>query len=50
MAVLKVVNYGNPILRKVCEPVRDFAKLDAIIADMFAVCFRIVFQVLLQKL
>ena len=35
MAVLKVVNYGNPILRKVCEPVRDFAKLDAIIADMF---------------
>ena len=35
MAVLKVVNYGNPILRKVCEPVRDFAKLNAIIADMF---------------
>jgi len=35
MAVLKVVNYGNPILRKVCEPVKDFAKLDAIIADMF---------------
>ena len=35
MAVLKVVNYGNPILRKVCEPVRDFAKLDSIISDMF---------------
>ena len=35
MAVLKVVNYGNPILRKVCEHVKDFAKLDAIIADMF---------------
>ena len=35
MAVLKVVNYGNPILRKVCEPVKDFAKLDGIIADMF---------------
>ena len=35
MAVLKVVNYGNPILRKVCEPVKDFAKLDTIVADMF---------------
>ena len=35
MAVLKVVNYGNPILRKVCEHVKDFANLDAIIADMF---------------
>ena len=35
MAVLKVVNYGNPILRKICEPVKDFAKLDTIIADMF---------------
>ena len=35
MAVLKVVNYGNPILRKVCEPVKDFTNLDAIIVDMF---------------
>ena len=35
MAVLKVVNYGNPILRKVCEPVKDFTKLDAIVEDMF---------------
>ena len=35
MAVLKVVNYGNPILRKVCESVKDFTKLDAIIVDMF---------------
>ena len=34
MAVLKVVNYGNPILRKVCEPVKDFTKLDTIGADM----------------
>jgi peptide deformylase len=35
MAVLKVVNYGNPILRKVCESVKDFTKLDAIVIDMF---------------
>ena len=35
MAVLKVVNYGNPILRKVCEPVKDFTKLDAVVDDMF---------------
>ena len=35
MAVLEVVNYGNPILRKVCEPVKDFKKLDAVVDDMF---------------
>ena len=35
MAVLKVVNYGNPILRKVCEPVKDFTKLNGIVEDMF---------------
>ena len=35
MAVLKVVNYGNPILRKVCESVEDFTKLDSIVDDMF---------------
>ena len=35
MAVLEVVNYGNPILRKVCEPVKDFTKLDAVVDDMF---------------
>ena len=35
MGVLEVVNYGNPILRKVCEPVSDFTKLDAIVVDMF---------------
>ena len=35
MAVLEVVNYGNPILRKVCEPVKDFTELDAVIGDMF---------------
>ena len=35
MAVLKVVNYGNPILRKVCEPVKDFTQLNGILEDMF---------------
>ena len=35
MAVLEVVNYGNPILRKVCETVKDFTKLDSIVNDMF---------------
>ena len=35
MAVLEVVNYGNPILRKVCEPVKDFTNLDAVVDDMF---------------
>ena len=35
MAVLEVVNYGNPILRKVCEPVKDFTNLDFIVDDMF---------------
>ena len=35
MAVLEVVNYGNPILRKVCEPVKDFTNLDSIVDDMF---------------
>ena len=35
MAVLEVVNYGNPILRKVCEPVKDFTKLNGIVEDMF---------------
>ena len=35
MAVLKVVNYGNPILRKVCEPVTDFTRLNGIVKDMF---------------
>ena len=35
MAILEVVNYGNPILRKVCEPVKDFTNLDSIVDDMF---------------
>ena len=35
MAVLEVVHYGNPILRKVCDPVKDFTKLDSIVENMF---------------
>lgn len=35
MAVLDVVHYGNPILRKVCKPVLDFTNLASIIDDMF---------------
>ena len=27
MSVLEVVNYGDPILRKKCQPVNDFSKL-----------------------
>ena len=35
MAVLKVVNYGDPILRKKCQSVSDFSKLPAFVEDMF---------------
>ena len=35
MSVLNVVHYGNPILRKVCEPVIDFLNIDSIVNDMF---------------
>ena len=35
MAILDVVHYGDPILRKVCEPVTDFSSINAIIDDMF---------------
>ena len=35
MSVLEVVNYGDPILRKKCQPVSDFSKLPAFIEDMF---------------
>jgi len=35
MAVREVVNYGDPILRKVCKPVKDFKKLSSLIDDMF---------------
>lgn len=35
MAVLELVNYGNPILRKTCNSVTDFSKLVDSIDDMF---------------
>jgi len=35
MAVLNVVQYGSPILRKECEPVSDYSVLPKIIEDMF---------------
>jgi len=35
VAVLDIVKYGSPILRKACKPVTDFSILPPIIADMF---------------
>ena len=35
MAVLDVVHYGDPILKKICKPITDFSNLDLIIDDMF---------------
>ena len=35
MALLDVVHYGNPILRKECKPVTDYSVLPEIIENMF---------------
>ncbi len=35
MSFLNVVKYGDPILRKKCEPVKDFSKLNNLVDDMF---------------
>ena len=35
MAVLDIVHYGDPILRKPCSPVIDFSQMDALLEDMF---------------
>ena len=35
MSVLQVVHYGDPILRKKCNEVKDFSKLSILIEDMF---------------
>ena len=35
MAVLDIVQYGAPILRKECKPVTDYSVLPKIIEDMF---------------
>ena len=35
MSVLEVVHYGDPILRKKCNSVKDFSKLKSLLNDMF---------------
>lgn len=35
MAVLPVVKYGQPILRKILEPVENFQSIQDIVSDMF---------------
>ena len=35
MALMDVVKYGDPILRKKCSTVTDFSKLDILVDDMF---------------
>ena len=35
MSVRQVIHYGRTLLRKKCEPVRDFNDLDDLIDDMF---------------
>lgn len=35
MAVLDIVKYGDPILRKTCRQVTDFSNLDDLVDDMF---------------
>jgi len=35
MAVLDIIHYGDPILRKPCSPVIDFYQMDALLEDMF---------------
>ena len=35
MSVLEVVHYGDPILRKKCNPVKEFSNLESLLDDMF---------------
>ena len=35
MSILEVVHYGDPILRKKCNSVKDFSKLESLLNDMF---------------
>ena len=35
MAVMDIVHYGDPILRKICDSVSDFSNLENVIDDMF---------------
>lgn len=35
MAVMDIVHYGDPILRKKCASVKDFSNLDSLIDDLY---------------
>ena len=35
MAVVGIVHYGDPILRKKCASVKDFSNLDSLIDDLY---------------
>ena len=35
MAVIDIIQYGDPILRKKCDPVKDFSVIDDLKDDMF---------------
>ena len=35
MSILEVVHYGDPILRKKCNSVKDFSKLESLLNNMF---------------
>ena len=35
MPVLPIVKYGDPILRKVLDPVKNFQSISNILTDMF---------------
>ena len=35
MSVLEVVHYGDPILRKKCNPVKEFSNLESLLDDLF---------------
>jgi len=35
VALMEVIHYGDPILRKVCKPVEDFSSLSNLLDDMF---------------
>ncbi len=35
MAVKNIVHYGDPILRKKCNPFKDFSNIDPLLDDMF---------------
>ena len=35
MSVMEIVHYGDPILRKKCNPVKNFSRLDSLLNDIF---------------